>query len=206
MGTTPTYSWPYPEPTDPVANGAQDIEDLALAVETTVSGLPEIGLALISRTAIGSAVSSITVTDAFSVDYDNYLIVYKIDAGSTTSGLTLVFGVGASMTTTGYYEGRLTINNAGAVSGAAANNAASFDLNSVSSTAGGSGSIEVFRPYAVALTGTYSVGSDMRTIGAPMRTQSGWQNSTTQFTSFQIAASTGTITGGSIDLYGYRGV
>jgi len=40
MGTTPTYSWPYPESTDPVANGAQDIEDLALAVESTVSGLP----------------------------------------------------------------------------------------------------------------------------------------------------------------------
>lgn len=39
MGTTPTYSWPYPEPTDPVANGAQDIEDLALAVESTVSGI-----------------------------------------------------------------------------------------------------------------------------------------------------------------------
>lgn len=39
MGTTPTYSWPYPESTDPVANGAQDIEDLALAVETTVSTL-----------------------------------------------------------------------------------------------------------------------------------------------------------------------
>jgi hypothetical protein len=39
MGTTPTYSWPYPESTDPVANGAQDIEDLALAVETTVSGI-----------------------------------------------------------------------------------------------------------------------------------------------------------------------
>lgn len=39
MGTTPTYSWPYPEPTDPVAQGAQDIEDLALAVESTVSGI-----------------------------------------------------------------------------------------------------------------------------------------------------------------------
>jgi hypothetical protein len=39
MGTTPTYSWPYPESTDPVANGAQDIEDLALAVESTVSGI-----------------------------------------------------------------------------------------------------------------------------------------------------------------------
>lgn len=39
MGTTPTYSWPYPEPTDPVADGAQNIEDLALGVESTVADL-----------------------------------------------------------------------------------------------------------------------------------------------------------------------
>lgn len=37
MGTTPTYSWPYPEPTDPVADGAQNIEDLALAIESTLT-------------------------------------------------------------------------------------------------------------------------------------------------------------------------
>jgi len=39
MGTTSTYSWPYPDPTDPVANGAQDFQDLADAAEATVSGI-----------------------------------------------------------------------------------------------------------------------------------------------------------------------
>lgn len=36
MGTTPTYALPYPEPTDLVKDGAEAIEDLALAVENIV--------------------------------------------------------------------------------------------------------------------------------------------------------------------------
>lgn len=39
MGTTTTYSWPYPDSTDPVANGAQDFQDLADAAEATVSAI-----------------------------------------------------------------------------------------------------------------------------------------------------------------------
>jgi len=39
MGTTSTYSWPYPDSTDPVANGAQDFQDLADAAEATVSAI-----------------------------------------------------------------------------------------------------------------------------------------------------------------------
>jgi hypothetical protein len=38
MGTTPTYSWPYPESSDFVADGATAIENLADAVDTTVAG------------------------------------------------------------------------------------------------------------------------------------------------------------------------
>jgi len=39
MGTTPTYSWPYPESSDYVADGATAIENLADAADTTVAGL-----------------------------------------------------------------------------------------------------------------------------------------------------------------------
>lgn len=60
MGTTPTYSWPYPDDTDPVANGAQDIEDLALAVETTVSGFTNGKiLQVVSTTKTGSFSASV---------------------------------------------------------------------------------------------------------------------------------------------------
>jgi len=58
MGTTPTYSWPYPEPTDPVANGAQDIEDLALAVESTVSGITGGKILQVVSTTHGSVFST----------------------------------------------------------------------------------------------------------------------------------------------------
>jgi hypothetical protein len=66
MGTTPTYSWPYPEPTDPVANGAQDIEDLALAVETTVSGLTQGKVVQVVRATDATirATTSLTPVDA----------------------------------------------------------------------------------------------------------------------------------------------
>lgn len=37
MGTTNLYGWPYPEPTDPVRDGAQDIEDLAVAISNTLN-------------------------------------------------------------------------------------------------------------------------------------------------------------------------
>lgn len=35
MGTTPNYSWPYPESSDYVADGATAIENLADAIDTT---------------------------------------------------------------------------------------------------------------------------------------------------------------------------
>lgn len=37
MGTTPNYALPYPEPTDLVKDGAQAIEDLALAVDSAIT-------------------------------------------------------------------------------------------------------------------------------------------------------------------------
>lgn len=40
MGNTPIFNFPYPEPTDLVRDGAQNFEDLADAVETTISTLP----------------------------------------------------------------------------------------------------------------------------------------------------------------------
>lgn len=38
MGTTSNYSWPYPESSDYVADGATAIENLADAIDTTVAG------------------------------------------------------------------------------------------------------------------------------------------------------------------------
>ncbi len=42
MGTTPNYSWPYPESSDYVADGATAIENLADAIDTTVANLGKV--------------------------------------------------------------------------------------------------------------------------------------------------------------------
>jgi len=52
MGTTSNYSWPYPASTDPVADGAQNIEDLATDADTTVRGIE---LATVMRFADAAA-------------------------------------------------------------------------------------------------------------------------------------------------------
>ena len=52
MGTTTNYSWPYPASTDPVANGAQNIEDLATDADTTVRAVE---LATVMRFADAAA-------------------------------------------------------------------------------------------------------------------------------------------------------
>ena len=52
MGTTTNYSWPYPAATDPVADGAQDIQDLASGADTTVRAVE---LATVMRFADAAA-------------------------------------------------------------------------------------------------------------------------------------------------------
>lgn len=52
MGTTTNYSWPYPAATDPVADGAQNIEDLATDADTTVRSVE---LATVMRFADAAA-------------------------------------------------------------------------------------------------------------------------------------------------------
>ena len=88
MGTTPTYSWPYPEPTDPVANGAQDIEDLALAVETTVSTLP--GGKILQ-------VVSAAKTDTFTTTSTSYTDLTGLSVSITPSSATSTILVGYSV-------------------------------------------------------------------------------------------------------------
>lgn len=81
MAITPTYSWPIPDDTDLVKDGAEAIRDLGNAIDTTVSGLGS-GLVHINTTSF-SAVASQSINDVFSATYKNYKIV--IDLVASTS-------------------------------------------------------------------------------------------------------------------------
>ena len=157
------------------------------------------GLVLISTTTIGSAVSSVEVTGAFSSTYDDYKIMISGGTGSNASTVTLQMGA----TTTGYYAGySRVVYSTGAASLASDNNAASFTQAGNKDTDAIHMNVEIQAPNLAkktVMTGNF--GYPVTTgLGAGF---GGFLNNTTAYTAFTVAASSGTMTGGTIRVYGY---
>jgi hypothetical protein len=74
MGSTPIYGFPYPDPSDLVANYPALGQDLAEDVETVINALPPGGLRHINTTTFTS-VSAVNVNNVFTSTYANYRIV-----------------------------------------------------------------------------------------------------------------------------------
>ena len=157
------------------------------------------GLVLISSTTIGTTVASVTVTGAFSATYDNYLIVVTGGATSTDSSLSLTLGA----TATGYYSSGITVDyTSTTVNGTAATNAANW-LNLVrGSTNGLNGAITLNDPFNAKQTHFGSNGSRGTTTGN-FNMLFGYLANSTSYTAFTLTTGTGTITGGTVRLYGY---
>jgi hypothetical protein len=194
--TTPNYGWPVPTSTDYVKDGATAIEALGDAIDATVFGLPSGGLTLISATTIGSAVSSVTVTGAFSATYDNYRILVSGGTASTNTGLSLQMGA----TTSGYKYS--LVNAPYNASPAAASSGAGGNIlySAMMTTDGLAGTIDVNSPFLSKRTTFSCVWSSPSETG----TTTGHLGNTTSYTAFTLATLSGTVTGGTIRVYGYK--
>jgi len=158
------------------------------------------GLSLVKTQAIGSGVSSVTVTSAFSSSYDNYLVTINGGVVSTNNTLDLTLG----STTTGYYYFGVYGNaTASTVYGDNGNNASSFRYVGSGDTNLLCGQFTLQNPNLAKATAIYS--SAVRTgTGTINLLFNGSETSTTQHTAFTLTANTGTITGGTIRVYGYQ--
>jgi hypothetical protein len=158
------------------------------------------GLVLVKSQTIGSAVSSVQVTGAFSATYDNYKIMISGGESSANSWLGIQLGA----TTSGYYWGRAAAAYAtGNFAGDAGNNSASFGFISYAGTTGGLGmNVDLLNPYLAKNTG---IGWTLLMFAGAQGGGygSGYLANTTSYTDFYITVSTGTITGGEIRVYGY---
>jgi hypothetical protein len=157
------------------------------------------GLQFIKTQTIGSAVSSVTVTDAFSTTYDNYKILVSGGVASTAQNMTLQLGA----TTTGYYYSQNQVTFANTQSNSAATNQANFLGLGVGTTTAVSANIELESPFLSDETVVRFIGVDVQTGGAS-RVGGGFLNNTTSYTDFTIAPVSGTYTGGKIYVYGYN--
>ena len=156
------------------------------------------GLQLIKTQTIGTAVSSVTVSDAFSADYDDYLITMSGGVASTANSVRLTLG----SANTGYYQGGLGQTFAGANSSAEAANAAFFSVGN-GTTAKLYAKVFLSSPFLADETNMEATQLSTSTTGFATPV-AGFLNTTTSYTSFTFTASTGTWSGGTIRVYGYR--
>jgi hypothetical protein len=156
---------------------------------------------LVKTQTVGTGVSSVSVTGAFSADYDNYRIIYDGGVSNINGSLSLQM-TGAA---TGYYYAvfynQYTL---GTPLGIGAANVSSYVEAGRMSTQRNSMNIDVFNPYLAAQTGFRSASTDYFTSGFIV-TGGGMLNNTTSYTGFTVLTTGGAvITGGTIRVYGYR--
>lgn len=156
-------------------------------------------LTLISTTTIGSAVSSVAVSNVFSSTYDNYKITVNGGANSAANYLLMQLG----STTANYYSGGQYTSWGGTIAHVSQSNVSSWrvgDANSNSLIA----NIELFNPNLARRTQYSSMIATVDNTGnGGSFYWAGFQDSATQFTGFTILPGSGTMTGGTIRVYGY---
>jgi len=166
----------------------------ASAVAATASGLT-----LITSQVIGSGVSSVAVSSAFSTTYDAYKIVIAGGAGSSANaGIRMTLGA----TTTNYYYGvPVAIYSGGAYASLAGSNTSSWEVGSVNA-ASLNLNVELVDPFNAKITKMFAQVAKDTSGGSG----GGFLDNTTSYTAFTFTPSAGTFTGGTIYVYGYAKV
>jgi hypothetical protein len=179
--------------TGPTATAGTNTTQLATTEFANAAG----GLVFIKSQVIGSGVTSVTVTGAFSATYDNYLILMNGTSSTADDNGRMTLG----SANTGYYGNLLyaTPSSPGTFLGASDNNGGNFAYI-WRSYSGGSANISVGTPFLAQKT---TVRGDWITTAAN-GTYTGVQASSTSFTSFTLTCAAGALTGGTISVYGYR--
>jgi len=184
-------AWVIPNQTTTNPNGLE----LITGVTCTSGGTASNGVV-----TVGSTVSSVVVATAFSSTYDNYKIVIE-NLGQSASGNDMRISLNNITTNVWYGNGFSQTAGTGTLTG--------FHNTGTSYEKIGVGDpysfvvIEVFNPFATKakfITSTYSAGGQSGYNGTTV----GNTGTTTSCTGFSISLSAGTMTGGTITVYGYR--
>jgi hypothetical protein len=165
------------------------------------SAVVSAGLVFISRTTVGTAVSSVTVSSVFSSDYDNYRIVFAGSVGSVN--LTCAMQLGA--TASGYKYAIRQNSFAGSGGDVGTAGASQLALGGIADSAGSEGHfvIDVCGPNLAHGTSVTSMNIYGHPTVGRLDIFGGLEPSSTQHTAFTLLTTTGTMTGGIIDVYGY---
>lgn len=159
------------------------------------------GLFHVKTQTIGSGVSSVTVSGAFSSDFDDYLVAVNTVVSANQPNLGLRMGATAS----GYaYAGNYQNFTGGAVTVDTTTVATYWNIGACGNGTTGSGRVDfhttVKSPQLAQQTFYIAHNGSLAWSNA----YTGYLNNTTQYTALTILPSSGTMTGGTVRIYGYR--
>ena len=185
----------------------QDLNDAVEKIETYMglvkvipTGATNGTVAANGTVTIGNAVSSVTVSGAFSSLYDNYRIIVSGGAASTSPSLSVTLGA----TATGYYVSGLFVQfGTTTVTGLNVSNGSAWTNMGRAAANGIAASFDLFDPFSARRTGVTTTTTDYLTTGYFI-SQGGFLDNATSYTAFTITPASGTLTGGTIRVYGYR--
>jgi hypothetical protein len=175
------------------------VPDFSPGEVLTAAAMDSIGLWLVKTQTVGAGVSSVTVTGAFSADYDNYKITLNGGTGGATTIKFALTGSGAG----NYYAGYQNVSYTGTASTSSGNNLDSWVFAGGSRASGAFLNVELMQPFLTARTG-FTVASrvDADTSGGSTN-GNGYHNVAASYTGFTLTVDQ-PITGGTIRVYGYR--
>jgi hypothetical protein len=173
----------------------------------TATNMNQVGLWLVKTQTIGSAVSSQVVSGAFSSTYDSYRIVISNVTMSNTASTTVMFfrmHDGTNPAITNYNDGFARIDIAATT---VAGVTSQLGINGVRIGYGTGDkfgtTFDVVNPNLATHT-LFPQLSGLNVSTGYMYIGAGMHQTSVAYTGFDIRPSTGTMTGGTIRVYGYR--
>jgi len=173
-----------------LATSVPDLSNYQLKSET--------GLQLVKKQTIGTAVSSVTVNDAFNSTYDNYKII--VSGGTASGGAELRLTMTGS--TANYaYQLNYALYGGTSVSSLGSASNSFFDYVGYVSSTISMANFDLIAPnraqHTILCNAAYS-------SGGATGTTNGYHGVATAYTGFTLTTSANTLTGGTIYVYGYK--
>jgi hypothetical protein len=160
------------------------------------------GLELVKTQTIGSGVSSVTVNNAFSSSYDNYkIMVSGVDCTNDGDVISLQLTTSGTASTSTYAGNTFYVTTGGTAALTNAQISTYFEVSSVSNASTSSAVFDVLQPFLAAYTKLQfgpSVDDSYFRLGG------GIHKTATSYDGFKMSLVLGTMTGGTIRVYGYR--
>jgi hypothetical protein len=173
------------------------VPDFSPGEVLTAAAMDSIGLWLVKSQTIGTGVTTQQVTSCFSATYDDYLVT--VSGGTTSGNTTLKFRCGSSAS--GYRYSYLYTSYTSSPLAVGTVTDTSIEYVGFGNTTGLNAIINVSSPF---LGGPTMVCGDGGSIGNFAGRVTGIEPSNTSFTGMTLVIGSGTMTGGTIRVYGIR--